>query len=1247
MIFHDRRFVILLFLGVFISGTAIASRLAHVSAAGELTANSLLETARRHDRTGKQNPASVPAAQASGDSAKPARREFTIYRDEQGQVVCRAATPDEIKARQSEDLNKLGLRQINHLELDKSVSAQAPEATNLVIVLRATQQLQQNATASAAFTRAAQNWESVIKSPVTIYIDVDFGTTGFGQQFPANVLGGTSAPSSGFPYQSVRTNLNAEAAGEGNATKQAIFSALPANAVPTDRGDALSVDVYDSIARAIGLLPATAQSTDNAAQIAFNSNNTFDFDPSDGITAGSIDFDAVATHEIGHALGFDSDAGESLPRPTIWDLYRFHTGTTSATFSSAQRIMTIGVSPFDLQFDFIPGNPELGLSTGGPDPSSSTGDGWQSSHWKHVASCAGYIGIMDPAISNGCRRTITSNDILALGSFGYNLTNSNQPPPPPPSPAPPANDNFTNAQVLSGCTGSTTGANVGATREGGEPSHDPPDATSLSPSHTVWYQWQAPSSGSTTITTLGSDFDTILAVYTGTTVNSLTRIGFNDDVQNGVIRTSSLTFNATSGTVYRIVVDGWGGDSGGVNLNWTSCGATPTPTPSPTPTPTDLSITKNAAQDQAAPGAKVAYLITVTNNSGPVANSVTVTDNLPPEVTFVSCSSSGTCGGSGNNRTITFTSLAPGASITSVLTASVNSAVASGTVVSNTATVSAATPDAIISNNSSTAAITVNTIPLTPKANGRIGFGSDRAFTGSTQPTGFYAISSSGNFESLLVQKDPFATALAWSPDGTKFAYGLRAANGTFGDEIYIANADGTSPIKIASNVFTSNHRVTWSPGGTRLAYIGTGNSIFVVNSNGSGTSQLPNTPTSINDLSWSPDGSRFTYSNGSEIFVMNVDGSSQTNLTQGRPSSHGEKAANILPRWSPDGTKILFSAESSNYKNVYVMNSDGSGLAPLTTTDQNMQPAWSPDGTKITFISFNALYIANADGTGATPVTNNGFYNFHPDWQSVRNPLDVPDFFVKQQYLDFLNRQPDQSGWSFWTNQIMSCGSDAQCVDVRRVNTSGAFFISIEFQQTGNLVYKMYKAGFGNLPNKPVAVDRAPFIADTRQIQSTPAQVIVNQGNWQAQLETNKQAFALAFVQRAQFQTQHASQTADAYVNSLFTNTTASPTTAEVSAAVNAFNAAGGGDAGRAAALRSVAESASVAAKLNNEAFVLMQYFGYLQRNPYDPPESTLDYSGFNFWLGKLNQFNGDFIAAEMVKAFISSDEYRHRFGP
>jgi hypothetical protein len=84
-----------------------------------------------------------------------------------------------------------------------------------------------------------------------------------------------------------------------------------------------------------------------------------------------------------------------------------------------------------------------------------------------------------------------------------------------------------------------------------------------------------------------------------------------------------------------------------------------------------------------------------------------------------------------------------------------------------------------------------------------------------------------------------------------------------------------------------------------------------------------------------------------------------------------------------------------------------------------------------------------------------------------------------------------------------------------------------------------------------------------------------------------------------------------------------------------------------RAQVLRSVAENGVFDARQKNKAFVLMQYFGYLRRNPNDPPESGLDFAGYNFWLGKLNQFNGNFVNAEMVKAFITSGEYEQRFGP
>ncbi len=257
-------------------------------------------------------------------------------------------------------------------------------------------------------------------------------------------------------------------------------------------------------------------------------------------------------------------------------------------------------------------------------------------------------------------------------------------------------------------------------------------------------------------------------------------------------------------------------------------------------------------------------------------------------------------------------------------------------------------------------------------------------------------------------------------------------------------------------------------------------------------------------------------------------------------------------------------------------------------------------------------------------------------------NPVGDVNFFVRQHYLDFLNREPDANGLAFWRDDVFGCGVDKACAEVKRVNVSAAFFLSIEFQQTGNLVYKMHKAGFGNLAGQPVAVRRADFLNDVRTIGSTPAQVIVGQGDWERQLEANKQAFALAFVQRPAFQSAHGGQSAADYVDSLFANVGVQPAAAERQAAVAAFG--GGGASGQAAALRSVTESNSATAKTFNEAFVLMQYFGYLQRDPDAAPDA--DFGGYNFWLSKLNEFNGNFIAAEMVKAFITSTEYMDRFG-
>jgi hypothetical protein len=262
-------------------------------------------------------------------------------------------------------------------------------------------------------------------------------------------------------------------------------------------------------------------------------------------------------------------------------------------------------------------------------------------------------------------------------------------------------------------------------------------------------------------------------------------------------------------------------------------------------------------------------------------------------------------------------------------------------------------------------------------------------------------------------------------------------------------------------------------------------------------------------------------------------------------------------------------------------------------------------------------------------------------------NPVDNANaqFFVQEQYYDFLSREPDPAGLAFWANEITSCGSNQSCTEVKRINGSAAFFLSIEFQETGYLVYRMYKAAYGNLPGTPVPVTYGEFLPDSQQVALG---VQVGIGNWQALLESNKVAFALMFVSRARFTTAFpTTMTPTQFVDALYANAGVTPSSGERASVINEF--AGAGDTtdtgARGRALRRVAENSSFTQQETNRAFVLMQYFGYLRRSPNDLPDS--DFAGYNFWLDKLNQFNGNFVNAEMVKAFLNSDEYRHRFGP
>lgn len=245
------------------------------------------------------------------------------------------------------------------------------------------------------------------------------------------------------------------------------------------------------------------------------------------------------------------------------------------------------------------------------------------------------------------------------------------------------------------------------------------------------------------------------------------------------------------------------------------------------------------------------------------------------------------------------------------------------------------------------------------------------------------------------------------------------------------------------------------------------------------------------------------------------------------------------------------------------------------------------------------------------------------PEAVITTNPLDTAEYFVRQHYLDFLNREPDESGFNFWSDQILECGADVDCIERRRINVSAAYFLSIEFQQSGGFVDALYRASYGRRPFY------AEFIPDAGVVGQG---VVVGNQNWAEQLETNKQAFVEAWMQRAEFRAAYDGRSNSDYVDALLEHTVGfSGNRAELVIGLDDQTLT------RAAVLRRIAENEGFVKAKSNQMFVMMEYFGYLRRDP--------DTEGYDFWLKKLNEFGGNFEQAEMVKSFIVSGEYRNRF--
>jgi len=339
--------------------------------------------------------------------------------------------------------------------------------------------------------------------------------------------------------------------------------------------------------------------------------------------------------------------------------------------------------------------------------------------------------------------------------------------------------------------------------------------------------------------------------------------------------------------------------------------------------------------------------------------------------------------------------------------------------------------------------------------------------------------------------------------------------------------------------------------------------------------------------------------------------------------SGNFSMAAAPAKQFVPAGGKITYTINTATISgSPQTIDLSVSGLPANTTASFN--PASITSGASSTLTINIASNTLTADYTlGVTGTGSGGISHYVPLTLSVSasllNSIDDVRYFVRQQYLDFLNREPDAGGLAYWMQQIAQCGADQACVNRKRVDVSAAFFIEQEFQDTGSFVYRFHKASYGQVPTY------ARFIADRSKVIGG------------ANLEAGKQAFTDEWIQRPEFLNKYpATLSPGDFIDQLIATV---KTTTNNSVDLSANRAAYLNTLqqnGRGGALRQIADDAGFKQAEYNNAFVLMQYFGYLGRDP--------DADGYKFWLDILNNRVPNNYRS-MVCAFITSAEYQYRF--
>jgi Tol biopolymer transport system component len=261
---------------------------------------------------------------------------------------------------------------------------------------------------------------------------------------------------------------------------------------------------------------------------------------------------------------------------------------------------------------------------------------------------------------------------------------------------------------------------------------------------------------------------------------------------------------------------------------------------------------------------------------------------------------------------------------------------------------------------------------------GKIAFSTERV--SRTYPQ-IYVMEAVGSNPVALTNTQWENVQPAWAPDGSMLAWEAHDA----GAGIWVMNSDGSDPVRLADG-----QAPNWSPDGSQIAYAWIGG-IYVMEADGSNQTEVIGFGS---DPTWSPDGTRLAFvhtpecqscaSVGTDVFVVNADGTNVTNLTN-------DPAGDQSPAWSPDGAKIAFhSYRDGNYE-VYVMAADGSSPTNLTNapgSDRN--PAWSPDGSRIAFDTdrnrwardYNVeIYVMNPDGSNQVRLTDQPYPDRSPAW--------------------------------------------------------------------------------------------------------------------------------------------------------------------------------------------------------------------------------------------------------------------------